>query len=164
MVIVTKNQYLLCEKIQHIIMNEQVQYQNYQKGGKTYAKKEYVYDIQIMYLPEGASAHNGGNVSQHDYMHCQVRIRGKVDAYKVYKDLIQQVRESMPDKLFLDKAMENLLTDEDFEIMAEQEKQEDYYNEAEEDLPVPMLMAPRSKKKSKKKTKTKVKKKKRAKR
>lgn len=110
-VIVTKNQYLLCQRIHHIVLNELHDYSDVRnKAGRMVSVRENSYNINIIYTPEATNSHNTRE-ERHD---CNVTIKGKVDAYRVYKDLIQQIREQMPDQKFLDKALESLLTDEDF--------------------------------------------------
>lgn len=110
-VIVTKNQYLLCQRIHHITLNENYDYVDVRNtAGRMINIRENSYVINIIYTPESTS-HQNSREERHE---CNVTMRGKVHAYRVYKDLIQQIREQMPDSLFLNKALEHLLSDEDF--------------------------------------------------
>ena len=120
-VIVTKNQYLLASKIHHIILNEGYEYVDVRNSaGRMIGVRENTYTINIIYTPEMTNSQNNRE-ERHD---CNVTMRGKVHAYQVYKDLIQQIREQMPDALFLNKCLENLLSDEDFLKIANSEQED----------------------------------------
>lgn len=114
-VIVTKNQYLLASKIHHITMTEQREYIDVRtNSGKFRSIKQEVYTICIYYTAEQSQQGLGG--SRDETRSCEVALHGKIDAYKVYADLIRQIREQSPDQLFLDKALEDLLNQHSTEI------------------------------------------------
>lgn len=107
-VIVTRNQYIIAEKIHHITLDERKEYHDVRNPkGKLIGTTQRTFNISVIYTPDSNT--NGRN----DRTECNVHILTKVDAYKVYRDLIQQIREQSPDQLFLDKVLENLLTPDD---------------------------------------------------
>lgn len=125
-VIVTRNQYLIASRIHHITLDEHSDWKDIRNGrGRYVSRQENTYQIHITYTPELSQNQGRGD----DMRECVVTLQGKVDAYRVYKNLIQQVREQMPDQLFLDKAIEGLLTEEELNIMGLAEKQADSENE-----------------------------------
>lgn len=121
-VIVTKNQYLLASKIHHIVLNEGHDYVDVRtKSGRTIGASESTYTINIIYTPEVTNVNN----NREERHECTVTMRGRVHAYRVYKDLINQIREQMPDQLFLNKALEQLLSEDDFIKIANAEAEDD---------------------------------------
>jgi hypothetical protein len=108
MVIVTQNQYILASKIHSVVLNEEGEWKDVHVNGKLVSVKEQVYTIHVTYSPDLTATTMGGN-SRDDTRECTCTLKGKVNAYTVYKDLINQLRDQMPDQLFLDKAIENLL-------------------------------------------------------
>ena len=128
MVIVTQNQYLLCNKIHHICLNEHVENNHY--GSVDRYIKELTYNITILYVADSAANNGIGGNHRDELRECTVNIRGKVNAHKVYRDLIRQIRDQMPDQLFLDKAFENIIgydlemveKDEEIELKKVQEQ------------------------------------------
>lgn len=113
MVIVTKNQYIIASKIYHITLNENYEYHNVKTNSGSKDVKETFYEISVSYSPEATTNSSQPFSNRDDIRDCTVVIRGKVDAYKVYKTLIEQIREQNPDQLFLDKALETLLSTDD---------------------------------------------------
>jgi hypothetical protein len=110
MVIVTQNQYVLATKIHAVTLSEDHEWVDLTVNGKRTNVKEYKYVLSIIYTPDLT----GQNTNHKDETkECSVTLRGKVNAYKVYKDLVSQIREQMPDTLFLHQAIENLLKQED---------------------------------------------------
>ncbi len=107
-VIVTRNQYIIADKIHHVTLDERKEYHDVRNPkGKFVGITQRSYHINIIYTPDSNSS------GRNDRTECSVNILGKADAYKVYRDLIQQIREQSPDQLFLDKVLENLLTPDD---------------------------------------------------
>lgn len=122
MVIVTRNQYILAQKIHHIVLNENYEIlEGRNRRGKHVSVKELSYNIHVHYVPENQNT-NSGNLRSDDVRECVVSLRSKVNAYKVYRDLIQQIREQMPDALFLDKALETLLGEDDLKAIKNEEE------------------------------------------
>lgn len=127
-VIVTQNQYILASKIHHIVLNENYDHVDVGYGHNRRSIKELTYNINILYVcDQGGSGYN--NATRDELKECNVSIRGKVNAHKVFRDLIRQIREQMPDQLFLDKALEGILSqsldliekDEQIELKAAKE-------------------------------------------
>lgn len=108
MVIVTENQYILAQKIHHITMDERVEYAEIRSSAGRYRTiKDSYYQILVYYTPEVTAAghHNG----REDIRECQVTVRGHVNAHRLFKSLVSQIREQMPDELYLNKALEDML-------------------------------------------------------
>ena len=115
MVIVTKNQYILASKIHNINMDETVDRTEIRtSSGRFKTVKEKVWHINVIYSPEQTSNPNG-QPTRDDVKECSVRLYGSVNAHKVFADLIQQIREQMPDQMYLDTALERLLSGIDFD-------------------------------------------------
>lgn len=116
-VIATRNQYIIADKIHHVILDEQKEYHDVRNPkGRMVGITERYFNITIIYTPEAIT---GG---RNDKSECTIKILAKVDAYKVYRDLIQQIREQSPDQLFLDKVLENLLTPDDLVKLEQEQK------------------------------------------
>src|ERR1035437_1623444 len=125
MVIVTKNQYILAKSIQHITLDENVSYDELYVNGKNRMIRTYTYNLHVSYIPEQQTQNTRDEIKE-----CVVVIRGKVNAYQIYKDLIGQIREQCPDQLFLDKALEDLLSPEDFkQIAIAEEDDKEFYSD-----------------------------------
>lgn len=121
MVIVTKNQYVLAHKIHHITMDQQISYQDVKIANNKYKTvKDVYYNITILYVPET----NVNNNNRDEVRECNVIIRGAVDAHKVFSSLIEQIREQMTDSLYLDKALENMLSTVDVKSLEIKDKSE----------------------------------------
>lgn len=126
MVIVTQNQYLLASKIHHITMDEQVNYQDIRdERGRHRSIKDVSYVIQIIYAPENVNSNNGQLRSNDEQRECSVTIRTAVNAHKVFKDLIQQIREQMPDQLYLDTALERMISNMDLATLQAKDDKDD---------------------------------------
>lgn len=122
MVIVTRNQYLLASKIHSVVLNESVDYNDIYVDGKHKNVKDNTYNITVLYSPDQAGSSN----QREDRIECHVLFKSKASAHKVFNELIRQIREQMPDALFLDSAMEALLSaDEIIKIQSEEDKRED---------------------------------------
>lgn len=119
MVIVTQNQYILASKIHHITMDEQVNYREVVVNSRQNTVKEEYFQITIVYSPQDVSTQNSNHRSSDEMRECSVVIQSKFNAHKVFKDLIEQIREQMPDQLYLDKALERMLGSLDKEKMAD---------------------------------------------
>lgn len=115
MVIVTKNQYLIAHKIHHVTMDELVEYNDVKNNqGRSVSIRDVRYVINIVYCPE-PSASTSSNHRFDEQRECSVTIRKAVDAHNIFKNLIQQIREQMPDQLYLDTALERMLAGTDIE-------------------------------------------------
>ena len=117
LIIVTRNQYVVASRINSIVLDESYDYKDVRRRNGQYASvKDYNYRITIDYVADNP---NSSSMGREDVRECVVAIQKKVDAYRIYKDLINQIRDQMPDALFLDRAMESLLADGRFDIAEE---------------------------------------------
>ncbi len=130
MVIVTQNQYILASKINHVTMDEQLHtIELVGINGRRYSILDRYYQITVIYTPEASQVTNNfGNNSGNrgdEIRECSVIVRGAVNAHLVFKNLIQQIREQMPDQLYLDTALERMLTNTDMESLKDKDSKED---------------------------------------
>jgi hypothetical protein len=112
-VIVTQNQYIIASKIHHISLDEQLNYREIHVNSRMQTVKETYHTITVVYTPLDTTNNNNNFKSSEDTRECSVTIRSKLNAYKVFQNLIQQIREQMPDQLYLDKALEAMLSGND---------------------------------------------------
>lgn len=130
MVIVTQNQYILASKINHVTMDEQVNtLELINPNGRRYSILDRYYQITVIYTPENSQVQNqygstAGNRGD-EVRECTVIVRGAVNSHLVFKNLIQQIREQMPDQLYLDTALERMLTGIDLDSLKDKDSQED---------------------------------------
>jgi hypothetical protein len=130
MVIVTQNQYILASKINHVTMDEQINtVELIGLNGRRYSFLDKYYQITVIYTPEASQVTNNfGNSSGNrgdEVRECSVIVRGAVNAHLIFKNLIQQIREQMPDQLYLDTALERMLTSTDMESLKDKDSKED---------------------------------------
>lgn len=130
MVIVTQNQYILASKINHVTMDEQINtLELISANGRRYSIIDRYYQITVIYTPENSLTQNQyGNTSGNrgdEVRECVVIVRGAVNSHLVFKNLIQQIREQMPDQLYLDTALERMLTGVDMDSLKDKDSQED---------------------------------------
>jgi hypothetical protein len=145
MIIVTKNQFIRATNINHIILDELVE--NVQVGYKAYAMKKFL--ITVVYTPEN------GNPNQHnsELRECTVALTSKKDAYLLFKDMTHQIREQTPDALYLNKLLENFLTDPEIKKIADSESGENFKDEMKATLYDPDTAKVRRVRKAKRKSK-----------
>ena len=115
MVIVTQNQYLLASKIYHITLDENMDYVDYRENGRISSKLLKKYVISIIYAPETAGSLN-------DQRECTITIGSAIDAHKIFRDLVEQIREQNPDQLYLDRALEKMLSGVDITYLTSKDK------------------------------------------
>lgn len=120
LVIVTTNQYLIASKIHFVNLNEDSEHIDLGFGEHRKSFKKLTYNIHIVYTAESTG---NTNSTRDEHRECNLTIRGKVNAHRVFRDLIRQIREQTPDQLYLDAALEALLSKE-LSIVAEEEQQE----------------------------------------
>jgi hypothetical protein len=121
-VIVTKNQYILAEKIYSVLLNEEFEWSDIRVKGKNVSIKDFKHTIVVTYLPETSTS------GRTERLEAVITLRHRVDAQRVYNDLISQIREQMPDQLFLDRALENILNQDDLnkiELNFDKDRQEE---------------------------------------
>jgi hypothetical protein len=114
MVIVTQNQYLLASKIYHITLDENMDYVDYRENGRISSKLLKKYVISIIYAPE--------TTSLNDQRECTITILSAIDAHKIFRDLVEQIREQNPDQLYLDRALEKMLSGVDITYLTSKDK------------------------------------------
>jgi len=133
MIIVTKNQFIRANNINHIILDELVE--NINVGSEGYAMKKYL--ITVVYTPEN------GNPNQHnsELRECTVALTSKKEAYLLFKDMTHQIREQTPDALYLNKLLENFLADDENKKIEDSEQGENQQREMKA-----VLYDPRAKK------------------
>lgn len=137
--IVTRNQYILASRINHVTLDENTAWVDVRNtNGKYVSLKEVSYNINIYYVPE-VSATNGKDHQQQ----CQVTVRKRVDAHEVFRSLVEQIREQMPDSLFIQKALEKMLSD----VKVDNFKKRDDDDECDQLVPA---TSPRKKSKTRK--------------
>lgn len=127
MVIVTKNKYIVADKINHVVLHENINWVDIRgKNGKPLSVREVTYSLEIQYVVVG------GQGNSRDTQTTTIALSSRKNALGVYKSLVEQIREQHPDQLYLDKALELLFTDikdelsssnidEDYEDMSDKE-------------------------------------------
>ena len=123
-VIVTKNQYVLASKIHHINMDEHVEYKEVIVNGKDECVKDHYFQINVIYSPQDINT-NGVNRSSEEVRECSTIVRNVKEAHKIFKSMIQQIRDQQPDVLHLNKALEMMLGE-----VKEDDMEEDYHPSA----------------------------------
>jgi hypothetical protein len=127
-VIVTKQCYLLCESINYIAVNEandenkedynSIWNRRGRKKKLTARQKKALetkqYNIIIDFIPvvknpAGQSHHKSGG----DNTSVAITVTGRERCLDLFRDMVSQIREQIPDQLFLDKLVEKFLIDED---------------------------------------------------
>lgn len=108
-VIVTKNQYILASKVHHVVMDEQVQFQDVIINGKDECVKNIWYQMTIVYSPFDVSTNQNNHSNSEDMRECSVIMRDIKDAHRVFRDVVRQIREQIPDQMYLNKALEQML-------------------------------------------------------
>ena len=117
MVIVTKNQYLVASKIFHITMDEQMSYEEVRINNRHATIQNKYFQISIVYAPETGA----GSGNHTETRECTIIIRDVEIAHRVFQDMISQIREQMPDVLYLDKALERMLSNTDIPALVEKD-------------------------------------------
>lgn len=145
MVIVTQNQYILASKIHHVTLDEQCTYIEVKntRGRRYRTVKQPYWQLTVVYSPDNINT-NSVTSSRDEYRECSVTIHGAVNAHKIFKDLIQQVREQMPDALYLDKALERMITGTDIKSL--EDKDLDIEEALKDDQPTKKVRRARKKK------------------
>jgi hypothetical protein len=135
-VIVTEQCYLLAEAINFIIINENEEShrdrdymldhpkKRVKKKRQTLAQKnkdirEYIqerkpFHIVINFVPKGSPPNGTAGLSKHsngdDGSTVNIHVQGLRRSIKMFKDIVYQLREQIPDEKFLDTLVENFLT------------------------------------------------------
>lgn len=111
-VIVTDHCYLSCENINHVRMEElHLTDERWTYNKKTLqvsdSAKHYQISIDFDPVVTNNTSHKQRNCSEV----VKVIITGKKNAHSVYREIIHQIREQTPDKLYLDKLVDKFFTD-----------------------------------------------------
>lgn len=126
-VLVTPNMYLIASKILHITMDEHVNYiEVRQSTGKFKTHFDKYFNINIIYETEVVSNQNpgfGGKSHSGDTRECSIEIRGATNAHKMFNNMIEQIRNQMPDVLFLNQAVEALFNQVDTKFLEDKDQE-----------------------------------------
>ena len=124
LVIVTPNCYLICEAIHHITVSdsdkEEKQFITRRKPNrrgirKTSSKRNKaaqskIYQITIEYVPLSNSQKNiSMSNSNRETQTVTINVCGQERCYGLFRDMVSQIREQMPDQMYLDKIVEKIL-------------------------------------------------------
>ena len=113
-VIVTQNQYIVASRIHHISLDEHSSTHDGSVDGLPQSFREKYYQITVVYSPDNVNTgHNQTRGDEH--RECSVIIRRAKDAHLLFKGVIDQIRQQVPDQLFLDKAIQQMLEGADME-------------------------------------------------
>ncbi len=132
-VIVTDNCYLVCKAINYITINDFGEDQpkadfdfdmprrrkQHQRSQRSLTEKERdarrVYRIVVDFvpldgspMPQQAPTFSRSTRNSADTYCVEMTITGKDNVHKVFRDMIEQLREQLPDQLFLDKLFERM--------------------------------------------------------
>lgn len=126
-VIVTSQCYLLAESINYIIINEvddsddrewnprtaknrKVRRNN--KVVRDYILERKPFNIVIDFMPKNQPQNQNSNKSNNDESSIvNITVHGLQRTLRVFQDIVMQLREQIPDELFLDKLVEQFLAD-----------------------------------------------------
>lgn len=126
-VIVTSQCYLLAESINYIIINEvddsddrewnprntknrKVRRNN--KVVRDYILERKPFNIVIDFMPKNQPQNQNSNKNNNDESSIvNITVHGLTRTLRVFQDIVMQLREQIPDELFLDKLVEQFLAD-----------------------------------------------------
>jgi hypothetical protein len=141
MVIVTRNHYVLAAKIHHVTLDEDIEHIDIKdRRGRYLTVSRPKYVITIQYSPDI------GQNGRDEIRECTITLIDKCDAHSVYRDLVQQIRDQMPDELYLDQAIDRLLNQYSLENKAESDKKEDQESGVLDDRSTKKIRSSRKKK------------------
>ena len=122
LVIVTDQCYLICESINFITVNDRqdqdrdsiwsTSHKNKRKFRSLKEKRRFIddeatYSIVINFIPEVKGA---GVLSKKDTAEeVNISVKGRKNCLSLYKEMVSQIREQLPDQLYLDKMVEKIL-------------------------------------------------------
>jgi hypothetical protein len=115
LVLVTKQCYLICESINFIsvdAMDRSDELKISKKGNKARKKIEdkRFYEITIDFVAAQTAQGNNHNRGK-DIGTVTVNVQGKEECFALFNEMVKQIRDQMPDVLFLNKLVENFLVD-----------------------------------------------------
>jgi ABC-type antimicrobial peptide transport system permease subunit len=131
-VIVANQCYLLAEAINYMVINEcddsddrswhpttpkaRKMYRDRKKRDKyevMYRNERKPYQIIINFIPKGAASmqNNTNSLSKKsDDTTVTIRVHGLQPTISLFQDIVSQIRDQIPDELFLDRLVQNFLT------------------------------------------------------
>jgi hypothetical protein len=128
-VIVSKQAYLICEAINYIVINEvedshddwNIAPSKKKKVSSTvarqreYIKKHKPYHIIIDFNPVngGTSGSHNSGLGNNGHENVRITVHGLDDTVALYAEIVEQIREQMPDVLYVDKLVERYLVGKD---------------------------------------------------
>lgn len=129
LVIVTDQCYLLCESINFIAVSEvekksdnfdflsgrskrksKRQKRGVDSGRANDNSEEALYEITIDFIPVNAQNVPSAHRRADDTSSVTIQVRGKSNCHDLYTAMVSQIREQMPDQIYLDKLVESFLT------------------------------------------------------
>ncbi len=111
LVIVTDKCYLICESVNFINIQESPNATSYSYSDKPKKKPKKgldIYEITIDFIPKPSTSRPGGPDMSTDVL--KFKVRGKKEAENAFKLIVNQIREQIPDKFYINKLMEDFLT------------------------------------------------------
>lgn len=100
--ICTSRIFILCEAINHITLRAEPENVGYSGTIIPY------YVVTIAFVQGSRNNNNQNNHREDSYV--EVKVIGEEIALKVFKEVVQQIREQLPDEKYLDTMMENILS------------------------------------------------------
>ena len=122
LVIVTKQCYLIAESITYISVDALPECENcgsslqhsrkkkVSKKEKERREKECAYRISVDFVP-AKSNHNNNNMRNDGHSTVCIVVNGYDSCMKLFHEMVDQIREQMPDELWLNKLIDKFLTD-----------------------------------------------------
>lgn len=107
--ICTSRTFILCEAINHITLRADPENIGYTGTLIPY------YIVSICFVQGSRNNSNQNNTSREDG-YVEIKVIGEDTALKVFKEVVQQIREQLPDEKYLDSMMERILTGEKEDI------------------------------------------------
>lgn len=105
--IVTSRNFILCEAVNHMTLQCE----------PDFVRNKFVnfYTIDIDFQPvsrNNQSSNTGGPFSSRgeEKGYVRIKVRGEETALRLFKELVRQIREQVPDAAYLDKMVENILS------------------------------------------------------
>ena len=104
--LVTSRVYLLCERINHIIM--QAEYEQTHRHNP-HSGLIVSYNIYISFTPLASASHSQIGDEERQMI---VKVHGEKHSQRLYNEIVTQLREQLPDQMYLDKMLDKILSGE----------------------------------------------------
>jgi hypothetical protein len=118
--IVTSRNFIICEAINHITLQSEPE--------RVGTQLVNFYTIDIDFQPQSRNNQSatpnspfGGRGEERGFV--RIKVRGEKSALRLFKELVTQIREQLPDATYLDKMVENILSGKIEEIYDESSTQ-----------------------------------------